>query len=414
MRHRKRVGTLAPVKVNGEGILLFRGIRPIWASGLWILCRSWAIPLLMGLALPAHGTTRRSCHMVTEANKVIAGRGLSLPSLRQASAAGHHTAQILVSLYYTYRYPDLGLVHPRAKRQAILGWMQIAARGGNVLSTYLYDEEQIGIGQARHNLRLISHGERVISRAFGWLLKRAHQPCGALYEFAASSAYARGVGVSRNFRKSFLWARRSARHGSSLGAAAVGGYDLWGYNTQGYRLSCPKTMKWLRISMHEGNPVASVVLGRLYMTGGCQSLLQLKRAALFRSQQKGVVLFRVAAKRGVPWAYFHLGLCYIGGAGVRPNFAKGYLLLVRASRDGVKSAVLPARLFTLGGQMLIEQAYRDGHGLGAARQDMRALKTAALEGFKPAEQALKRLRLRARRSNEPAEGHEDSWALTAQ
>jgi len=369
-------------------------VRSEYATGAVLLMLFLAI----GLAVPAYGATSYDCPLIARANRLVGGTGPALSSLRAASAHGNRTAQVLVSLYYGYRYQNLGRMIPQSKVQEILHWIHTAARGGNPLSVYVYGAELISIGKARANPALIRHGKHLIRVSIPRLIKGTHAPCAALYQFALATAYNQGVVAPKNLRQSFLWARRSAHRGSSMGAALLGQYYIfwqqWIYRynqTWNTPFSCEKGMRWLRTSLGEGNPSAGVTLGKLYMAHGCGA----------HSPRKGVALFRMAAEHHVPVAYYYLGLCYDSGIGVQRNPLKGFLRLVRAALDGVKGAASSTATFTVFVPFVIESAYRTGHGLGAARQDMRALKTAAREGFKPAEQALKRLRSCARRSNEP-------------
>ena len=336
------------------------------------------ISLVMGLAFPAYGAVSHDCRLVAQANHLVGGKAPPMSSLRVASAHGHRTAQVLGSLYYGYRYQNLGQIIPQSKAREILRRIRTAARGGNPLSVYVYGGELISMGKAHADPALVRHGEHLIRIAFPRLVKRAHAPCAALYQFALAGAYTEGVAVPRNLRQSFLWARRSARGGSSMGQALVGGYYV--YEQKGDRqqwkppINCAKGLKWLRRSAASGNPKAKAGLGVLYSQGMC----------VRKAPRKAVLLFQSAARRGFAQGYVGLGYCYLHGLGVRRSSRRALNSFVHAIREGDTAAIGTA--WKISGSFFLRAStyYDTGTNIVGIRKDILALHDAAREGFESA------------------------------
>lgn len=343
--------------------------------------------LMMGIGTRAYGHTTQVCPLTTQANDIVAGTGPGLSALRAASARGHRNAQILVSIYYSYRYGDLGQLPSKKRARKILWWLHIAARGSEPISAYLYGAQLWNMGNARKNYALIVQGEHLMHAALRRLKTAAHTHCGALDAFVLATAYARGyargAGVKKDVRKVFLWGRRAAHGGSSLGQAMTGAYyaagPLWLTHERTEPASCAKGLKWLQESVASGNPKGEAALGALYDQGLCVG----------RSPQKAIALFRSAAKKGFGEGYYGLGHSYIRGVGVKRDVRTALHDYVRALRYGtVKNA--PAMAARVAGLLYMEIPfcyYTDTH-LTTARKDIVALNEASHEGFKGGRQLL--------------------------
>jgi hypothetical protein len=166
--------------------------------------------------------------------------------------------------------------------------------------------------------------------------------------------------------------RTAAELGDAEAQFAVGNYLENGVGT---RTRLKEAVKWYEKAV-ASSVDALYSLARCYFEG----------RGVTRDREKGVKLFRKAAKQGDPFAQYSLGLAYVQGRGVACDFNKGFTWLLKAAHQDFAPA-----------QFSVGLSYSRGQGV---RRDLAAAEKwyarAAEQGDADARRNLEWLRSRKR------------------
>ena len=145
-----------------------------------------------------------------------------------------------------------------------------------------------------------------------------------------SSAYVEGLGVEKNPKMAWYWAKQASDQHSSWGDFILGGMLIYGDGVDKDHKEAAKLFK--RASSYL--PEACEMLGHLYMAG----------AGLRKNPRKAFQYFSKAAAGTVTSAYFCLGFCYQHGKGVKKDTDKAIELYEIAAAKGNAAALVELAL----------------------------------------------------------------------
>ncbi|QJR10086.1 hypothetical protein DSM104443_01137 [Usitatibacter rugosus] len=186
-------------------------------------------------------------------------------------------------------------------------------------------------------------------------------------EFNLGLAYEKGHGVAKDEGEAVAWYRKAAQrgHGEAQNSLAVMYTSGRGVAQDG-----GEGLKWYRLAAEQGNPRAQYNLGGRY--------------AAANDHVEALKWYRKAAAQDYADAFNNLGAMYVAGKGVAQDSAEARRLFLAG-----------AALGSPGAQFNLANMYADG-SYGSPKDMTQAIKwwqKAAAQGFRPAQEELRQLKL---------------------
>lgn len=186
-------------------------------------------------------------------------------------------------------------------------------------------------------------GAKNIREAAKWYRKAAEQGHPEA-QYALSSCYASGEGVTKDEKESIKWLRKAAEGGHAVGQVTLGLMYLGG---MGVAEDAREGVKWYRMAANQGLAWAQLQLGVCYSIG----------KGVAENQCEAAKWYHKAAEQGDADAQHLLGACYLLGSGVEKD-----------PKEAVKWYRMAACRGHVKAQLDLGRCYNNGDGVG---RDMR-------------------------------------------
>jgi len=253
---------------------------------------------------------------------------------------------------------------------------------------------QVAVEKKNHPLGLLALGrcyllglgvEKDVHIGFGYLQKALE--AGSIGAHARlGTCYALGLGVEQNIAKAVGHFEKGAEVGDSIAQLSLGQHYLHGIGVvrdrrkavaltqdvvkRGFSIELQIDL-WETLAQ-DGNPIAELEIGRMYMLG----------RDVQTDVAKAVGLYSRAACQGITAADSNLGICFMHGIGVKIDMERALTHFVRSAQKGC-------------GVALYQLAIMHARGLCLPADDVKAqeyLRRAAAKNVEAAKEALESLR----------------------
>jgi TPR repeat protein len=144
-------------------------------------------------------------------------------------------------------------------------------------------------------------------------------------QLALGSLYARGTGVSRDFKRAAKWHRKAAEQGLAPAEYQLG---LDYSDGEGVKTDKVEALRWFQMAAEQGMPQAQFALGLAFANG----------RGTAEDPVEAVKWFRRASDQGNADAQYELGNCYLEGTGVPKDTAVGVRWIRQAAEAGCARA----------------------------------------------------------------------------
>jgi len=175
--------------------------------------------------------------------------------------------------------------------------------------------------------------------AFDLLKKIENRPGGQYAQFILGHMYLGGLGVTKDYKQSLSWFRKSSKQGFASAQVEVGNAFFFGNEVaKNYELS----VVWYTKAAEQGDAQAQINLGNAFYNGH----------GVTKDYKQAVVWYTKAAEQGNAQAQSNLGNAFYNGYGVTQDYKQSFNWYTKAAEQG--DAVSQSNLGVL---------YQDGNGV---------------------------------------------------
>ena len=268
----------------------------------------------------------------------------------KAANQGHVTAQDWLGWCF-----ENGIGVQKNPGEAVL-WYQKAAEAGNA-------DAMTNLGHCLLNGTGTDRNEKA---AFELFLKASELGSAAGTNWTGW-CYERGCGTVRDSYQAAAYYRKAAEKGLAIAQRNIG---VCCHNGLGVHQNDAEAFFWYRKAAAQGDASAQFFLGTFYETG----------TGTAKDPVQAVSCYQRAADQGHAEAQAYLGVCYLKGIGVKENSRLAVSWLQKSAWKDDKV-----------GQYWLGFCYENGKGVAKERnQAVQWYQKSAAQGFKPAQEALKK------------------------